>query len=439
MTASDEDVAGGPTAKESSRALSMFGRFGWGLGDQLLSSVTNFVLGLVVARSVGPQDLGAFSIAFATYTLSLGATRAIAGELLVVRYSAVSEEDWRYGVKRAAGTAAMTGVVVGAGCLVASAVVQGSLGIVLSVVGIFLPSLLLQDAWRYSLFARGKGGSAFLNDLVWAVVMFVAFVLLRTTDRSSVGWFTLAWAGAGCVAAAVGLVQLRTLPSGPRASVRWLRLHRDLAPRFLAEFTLASGISSLTLFAMGSVMGLAQLGHLRAGQIALGPLNVLFAGAGLVATPEGVRLLRESPRRLLFGCRWISVVMASGVLAWAVIVSSLPRSVGEFVLGTNWEGARALLLPLSIGAVGFGLSFGAWAGLRSLAAAKRSLRARWIDSIATMLLGLSGAAIGGALGAAWGFAAAGFILIANAWWQFSRALSEYEANVQTEAAVDASG
>ena len=135
MTASDTDVAGGPTAKESSRALSMFGRFGWGLGDQLLSSVTNFLLGLVVARSVGARDLGAFSLAYATFTLSLGATRAIAGELLVVRHSAVSEEDWRYGVKRAAGTAVMTGVVVGAGCLVASVVVQGSLGLVLSVVG----------------------------------------------------------------------------------------------------------------------------------------------------------------------------------------------------------------------------------------------------------------------------------------------------------------
>jgi O-antigen/teichoic acid export membrane protein len=439
MTASDTDVAGGPTAKESSRALSMFGRFGWGLGDQLLSSVTNFLLGLVVARSVGARDLGAFSLAYATFTLSLGATRAIAGELLVVRHSAVSEEHWRYGVKRAAGTAVMTGVVVGAGCLVASVVVQGSLGLVLSVVGIFLPALLLQDTWRYSLFARGKGGSAFLNDLVWAVVMFVAFVLLRMTDRSSVAWFTFAWAGAGCVAAAVGLVQLRTLPSGPLASVGWLRVHRDLAPRFLAEFALASGITNLTLFGMGSVMGLAQLGRLRAGQIALGPLNVLFGGAGLVATPEGVRLLRESPRRLVHGCRWISVVLASGALAWAVVVVSLPRNVGEFLLGTNWAGARSLLVPLSIGAVGFGAAFGAWAGLRSLAAAKRSLRARWIDSIATMLLALSGAALGGALGAAWGFAGAGCIRIPNVWWQFSRALSEHEANVQTEAAVDASG
>ena len=107
--------------------------------------------------------------------------------------------------------------------------------------------------------------------------------------------------------------------------------------------------------------------------------------------------------------------------------------------GDELGGADSLLVPLSIGAVGFGAAFGAWAGLRSLAAAKRSLRARWIDSIATMVLALSGAALGGALGAAWGFAVAGCIRIANVWWQFSRALSEHEANVQTESAVDASG
>jgi O-antigen/teichoic acid export membrane protein len=432
-------MAGGPSAKENSKALSMIGRFGWGLGDQLLSSVTNFLLGLLVARSVGPRDLGAFSLAYATFTLSLGGARAIVGELLVVRHSAVPEDEWRYGVKRAAGTALMAGVVVGGGCLVASAVVGGSLGVVLTIVGISLPGLLMQDAWRFSLFARSRGSAAFLNDLVWAVAMFAAFVLLRLADRSSVAWFTFAWAGAGLVAAAVGLIQVRVLPSGPAASIRWLRLHRDLAPRFLAEFALASGVTNVTLFGMGIVMGLAQLGRLRAGQIALGPLNVLFTGAGLVATPEGVRLLRESPRRLVHGCRWMSVVMVSGALAWAVVVLSLPRSVGELVLGANWQGARSLLVPLSIGAVGFGSAFGAWAGLRSLAAAKRSLRARFIDSLATLILALGGAALAGARGAAWGFAAAGCIRIVNAWWQFTRALAEHDANGEADSVVDASG
>ena len=73
----------------------MINRFGWALADQVLSSATNFALSLLVARTVGARDLGAFSVAYATFTFSLGAVRAIAGELLAVRHSAVSAEEWR--------------------------------------------------------------------------------------------------------------------------------------------------------------------------------------------------------------------------------------------------------------------------------------------------------------------------------------------------------
>jgi hypothetical protein len=61
-----------------------------------------------------------------------------------------------------------------------------------------------------------------------------------------------------------------------------------------------------------------------------------------------------------------------------------------------------------------------------LAAAKRSLRVRFIDASSTLVLSLSGAALGEAEGAAWGYAIAGCLRIPNAWWQFAKALREYE-------------
>jgi O-antigen/teichoic acid export membrane protein len=428
LTAPEAEATGTPSLSGRSSALGMIGRFGWGLADQLLSSFTNFLLGLLVARAVTPSDLGAFSLAYATFTLTLGAVRALAGETLVVRHSAVSQDRWRQGVRGSSGTAVTAGVVVGAGCLIAGAIVGGSLGIVFGIVGICLPALLLQDVWRFAFFADGRGGAAFLNDLTWTLVMLSALALLRPSGASSVALFTLAWAGAGCVAALVGALQLKVFPAGPMTGIRWLRHHRDLGPRFLAEFGLATGTSNLLLFGMGSVMGLAQLGRLRAGQIALGPLNILFGGAGMVATPEGVRLLRESPKRLLHGCCWISLTLASAPLVLGAVLLSLPTSAGQFLLGANWEPTRSLLVPLSIGAAAYGAAFGAYAGMRSLAAAKRSLRARYLDASATCIFALAGAAVGGALGAAWGFTIAGLLKIGIAWWQFGRALIEYEAD-----------
>jgi O-antigen/teichoic acid export membrane protein len=407
--------------------IKMMGRFGWGLADQLLSSATNFLLALLVARTVGPRDLGAFTVAYATFTFSLGAVRAIAGELLVVRHSAVSTDEWRDGVAKSAGTALIAGVIVGVGSLIAGAGAGEPFRTVLSIVGLALPFLLVQDVWRFAFFARGRGSAAFLNDVIWAVVMFAVFALVRLYNVSSVAWLTLGWASAGALAAIVGVFQLKVRPSGPLASVRWLRRHRDIAPRFFAEFAVSSGLSNLTLFAIGGIAGLGELGRLRAGEIALGPLTVLFAGAGMVATPEGVRLLQESPRRLVHGCRWLSLALAAGVLAWGAVILLVPRAIGEFLLRANWDAARPLLPPLLIALIGYAFSFGAWTGLRSLAAAKRSLRARCIDGSFTFSLGLAGAYLAGAAGVAWGYAITGVLRSLNAWWQFSRALGERES------------
>ena len=55
---------------------------------------------------------------------------------------------------------------------------------------------MLQDSWRYSFFALGRGGQAFLNDTVWTVTLLPALVLLRITGHATVFWFVLAWGAA---------------------------------------------------------------------------------------------------------------------------------------------------------------------------------------------------------------------------------------------------
>src|SRR5262245_19170305 len=140
------------------------GRFGWGVADQLLSSATNFLLGVLVARTVSARDLGAFSVAYATFTFSLGAVRAIAAELLAVRHSALGAGGWHEGVRGSTGTALMVGILVGLGCLIAGPNIGGRFGSVFTIVGVSLPFLLVQDVSRFALVGRGRGGAAFLND-----------------------------------------------------------------------------------------------------------------------------------------------------------------------------------------------------------------------------------------------------------------------------------
>jgi predicted phage tail protein len=59
-----------------------------------------------------------------------------------------------------AGTALLAGIIIGAGCLIAAARLAGSVSSVLTIVGVSLPLLLVQDVSRFALLARQRGAAA---------------------------------------------------------------------------------------------------------------------------------------------------------------------------------------------------------------------------------------------------------------------------------------
>ena len=65
----------------------------WGPADQTLSSLTNFALAIVVAHESAPRTFGLFALVFATFSIALGACRAVCCEPLAVRYSSASSSN----------------------------------------------------------------------------------------------------------------------------------------------------------------------------------------------------------------------------------------------------------------------------------------------------------------------------------------------------------
>ena len=151
-------------------------RLGWGVADQGISSLSNFALGLFVARSFGASSFGAFALAFITYTVVINAARGLATDPLLVRFSGDVVNRWRRATSAATGTALVVGVAAGALCVVAGLLLPDPLGPAFVALGIGLPGLALQDSWRFAFFARGRGSSAFLNDLFWTVLLVLALV-----------------------------------------------------------------------------------------------------------------------------------------------------------------------------------------------------------------------------------------------------------------------
>ena len=121
---------------------------------------------------------------------------------------------------------------------------------------------MLQDSWRYSFFALGRGHHAFINDTVWAVILLPSLVFLKMSGHANVFWFVLAWGTGAAVGAAIAPLQARVMPNLVGAT-EWLSRHRDLGPRYLAENTGGNAAATLRTYAVSYIWALPLLGISR--------------------------------------------------------------------------------------------------------------------------------------------------------------------------------
>jgi O-antigen/teichoic acid export membrane protein len=416
-------------APAGSAKRALLGRLSWGLADQAASSVSNFAVGVYVARSLGLTAFGVFSLAWVTYGVVLNVSRGLTTDPLVVRFSGVSEGSWRGAVARASGTAVGVGVAVGVACAAVGVALGGRLGPAFVCLGVMLPGLLLQDAWRFSFFAAGAGRKAFVNDLVWCVALVPAMVVAARWD--SVGAFLLAWGASAAVAAAYGCLQSGIRPRPGRAR-GWLREQRDLGYRYLVENVSLSGASQLRAYGLGAIVGVGAVGAVRGAELLMGPFLAVLMGLSLVTVPEAARVLRQAPHRLGKFCLLLGGGQAAAALLWGSALLLMPDRLGELVLGSVWPSASQLIVAITLGVAGAGLGTGAAAGLRALGAARRSLRCQLFASACYVSGGLGGAFVAGTVGSAWGVATATVGSSAVWWLQLRSALREHPMNSVSE-------
>jgi len=401
------------------------GRFSWGLADQAMCSVSNAAVSFYVARELGAAKFGAFSLAYVTYSFALTASRGLATDPFLVRYSNTGLLAWRRAAARCTGTALVAGLLAGACVLVAAALLGGTVRLAFLALGLTLPGLLLQDSWRYSFFALGRGNQAFLNDTIWTLTVLPLLVILRFLHHNSVFWFVLAWGATATFAACIGPLQARVIPN-PFSGLGWVLQHRDLGLRYLAENASNSGATQLRIYGVGAIAGLATVGYVQAGLLLMGPFLVIFLGISLVTVPEATRVLRRSPRHFQLYCVLVGAGLAVLGLVWgAAVLVALPRGLGNVLLGQHlWRPTYPLVVPYTIWVMGGCFIAGATAGLHALGAARRSLRAMVVASVIFLGSGLLGAYVGGALGTIRGAAIATWIGALVWWWQLRVAMRE---------------
>lgn len=402
-----------------SRLQKRFNRISAGVLDQLLSSGSNFLGLIAAARLLDKEHFGAYAVAAATYTVSLGLCRALCAEALLVRIGTDPGEQ-RARVGRSISDALLLGLLVMPVLLLVASLIDGPTSGALLGLGLTLPLLLLQDTLRYGAFARARPRLAVTSDGLWVALQLAVYAAISILGEPNALVMVLAWAATGSVA---GLVQLwmDDVRVSLRSPLSWLRENLDLGGRYAMDFTCGAGVGQIASYALVGVAGVGALGALRGAQTAFGPVNVLTSGAYIAIVPEARRIAERAPKRLTRLCIAVALSMSVASVAMTLVLYLLSEDQGRMILGDSWLEARQVLIPVGLASVAGSVFAGASTGLRSLEAARELLRTRLFTTPVALTVPAFCAWRWGLQGAAWGIA--GSVWWNNIWWWRSYGLA----------------
>ena len=401
----------------------LVGRAGGALVDQVLSSGTQLLLIVLVARHADPTTFGAVSVALIVHGLLLGLVRAGVGEIVLLRCRA-NRSAVRREACRGLFVVLLAGIV-SALCLAAvGVVVDGEVGPFLLLMALAAPFVYTQDLLRYVAYGAGRVDQAVLVDGVWMVVQVGVSAVLLVAGDATPTRLVLAWVlGAGVATVTLGLY--RRLWPQPVAVRRWWAEERARSSGFIADFVVSNGMWQAAFLLLGVVMPLDELGALRVAIVSVSPLANLMAGVRslVLANLAG---LRNRPALALRRAAQVGACLAAAGAAYGIALVLLPDRWGAELFGETWAEAATLVGIVAVSEVVRLPTFAAIDLVKVLGAPLDLVRTRLTSSTGVVTGLLIGGIVGGPPGAAVG-TTIGYTLSGVVWWRRARALSRHPA------------
>ncbi|MER5972192.1 hypothetical protein ABT112_21045 [Streptomyces sp. NPDC002055] len=365
------------------------------VADQGVSALTNIVVLVVAARLSSAAGFSVFSLVYTVFAVLLGLFVAYVGQALVLERGepAAVREACRSAVAFTAWASAAIGAVMAA----VLSLVPGGTAHGLAVLGLVLPVVLVQDGMRYCFSTLRLPHCALAADLVRLAAAVPALAVQphgSGPDRLIAVW-GLSALPALAVSAALLAPRLRGAASDPRRLLRRGHLGR----RFVVEFAVGNASSQLAVIGLGLFASPLAVGALRGVTTLFGPMNVLFNAS----TGFGPPILNRYPTaaRKVRATVVLAIALSAVAAAWAAVLIALPDRLGRELLGDTWAASSALLPATGSQYAAIALGTCALLTLRVLRP-RATLPIQVVFSLLSVAAMLTGYALGGVLGAAWG-------------------------------------
>ncbi|MDT0306207.1 hypothetical protein RM780_04425 [Streptomyces sp. DSM 44917] len=369
------------------------------VADQAVAAFTNIAVVVVAARQSTAGDFASFAVVYTVFALLLGAASAYVGQALALRRGTDGELG-RHARASAAftlgGSAALGALLAAATCALPGGIAAG-----LAALGLVLPIALTQDALRYAFALLRRPHLALAADLLRCGVALP--VLAAQPYGTGPGRMVLVWGLSALPALLLGAALLARLTRGcggsALAGARTMLGPAHLGRRFAVEFGVGNGASQLAIVGLGVVANPLAVGALRGATTLFGPMNVLFNAA----TGFGPPLLARygTPHRQARAAASAGGVLAALALALTAALAVLPDAAGRELLGDTW--ALAVDLLPATGSQYAAMAMGTCGLLVLRVLTPRStLPIQVVFSALSVCALLTGYALAGITGAAWG-------------------------------------
>ncbi len=390
--------------------LARYSHLNWALADQCMVSGINFLTAIMLARYLGLEEFGRFTLAWMVvmFVISLQGALIVSPMMSIGPKQAPGDEPAYYGA------VAVQQIVFGAA--VFAFVWGGATGVAAlfphwRVDGLALPLACAALAFQYHdllrryFFTRERGGYAFgadaLRYLGQVAVLFWLFET-RPMDITATLWV---------IAALATLASLIFLPAVGRMAWRTevaravIVRHWHFGKWLLGTVVMRLTSSHFFLIVAGVMLGASAVGALYAARNLMGVTHILFQGLGNVMPIRAARLFQSGgPRALKAYVLRVMIYGEAATGAFAVVMFATPEFWLGLAFGDEYVGFGILLRWWAIIYMLIFLFQPLAAGLRAIEQTRPIFLATLLSSVFAVALAYPLIGLYGTTGAVGGFA-----------------------------------
>jgi len=424
------DVQSPPEAR---RGLAKFLRWitkgGLAILDNGLISGSNFLLGILLARWLAPDEYGAYALAFSIFILVGFLYQALLLEPLSVFAGSAYRDNLRGYLRKTLwihwAISLSTGVVIGGGALLAKVLGHSPvLPIALAGMAIATPFLCIHAMARRSFYLKlSPGPAAFGAAFYCGMVVGGVFLIYRR------GWLTsftafLIMAGAALVGALVMLWQLnRALDPAtgePKLREIW-RKHWEYGSWALATCVVGWIPNYVYIPLVSTFSGMAAAGELRALMNLAAPVLQTYAALSMLFLPFAARVADEEGAKAATGLtRKLALLFVVGAVAYWAVLIPLRHPLFQFLYAGKYMESAYLIPLFGLETIVWSASLGPAIVLRGMQSPRSLFVANGAASVVALVVGIPATRFFGLQGVIWSMILANALYVVVAFILYGR-------------------